>query len=501
MQDRTYQRTFYECFVKRCCDIVFALFLLIVLSPLFLILIICSKIFIRGTVFFVQVRPGRNGKTFKVYKFRTMTEKTDKQGNLLPDGERITEYGKFLRRFSLDELPQLINILRGEMSFVGPRPFVMSDVVFWTEEQLQTYRVRPGLSGLAQVSGGRSRVGWDNVFAMNLTYQRKVTFWRDLFIVLKTIFVVIFRSDSAVSGAAQSQREYFYVDYLLKHNYITPEQYQKGLARAKALIAQKGTVTACPDLIPQMKGDFNEMSELKKLPQHIGFIIDGNGRWAQAKGLPRTKGHEQGVKNLDAVIKECFYTYGIPVVSIYGFSTENWNRPQAELNYLFKCFTNYLKVNSFVKKYPHVRLNIMGDYTKFPAELVKNANEVLAATKDETQFILNLGINYSGQDEIVRAVNLMLADGLEPNINRETMQKYLYTAGQPLLDFVVRTSGEQRLSNFMLWQVSYAELYFPKVHWPAFEKQDLHQALLEFQSRDRRFGAIIEDKNDTTGGN
>ncbi len=235
-------------------------------------------------------------------------------------------------------------------------------------------------------------------------------------------------------------------------------------------------------------------TELKKLPQHIGFIIDGNGRWAQARGLPRTKGHEHGIKNLDVVIKECFYQYGIPVVSIYAFSTENWNRPKTELDYLFKYFTNYLKANDFIKKYPHVRLNIMGDYTKFPPALVKNAERVIEATKNETQFILNLGINYSGQDELVRAVNLMIKDGIAPNVDRATMQNYLYTAGQPLLDFVVRTSGEQRLSNFMLWQVSYAELYFPKIHWPDFGKADLHAALLEYQSRDRRFGAIKEDK-------
>lgn len=233
-------------------------------------------------------------------------------------------------------------------------------------------------------------------------------------------------------------------------------------------------------------------TELKKLPQHIGFIIDGNGRWAQERGWPRNKGHQYGVKNLDIVIKECFYQYKIPVVSIYAFSTENWNRPKAELDYLFKYFTDYLKANNFVKKYPHVRLNIMGDYTKFPPALVKNANDVLVATKDETEFVLNLGINYSGQDELVRATNLMLAEHLEPNIDRTTMEKYLYTKGQPPLDFVVRTSGEQRLSNFMLWQISYAELYFPKLHWPDFDKKALQTALLEYQSRDRRFGAITE---------
>lgn len=239
-------------------------------------------------------------------------------------------------------------------------------------------------------------------------------------------------------------------------------------------------------------------TKLEKLPQHIGFIIDGNGRWAKEHGWPRTKGHQHGVKNLDVILKECFFHYGIPIVSIYAFSTENWNRPQKELDLLFKYLTDYLKANDFVKKYPHVRLNIMGDYTKFPPALVKNAKHVIEATKDETKFILNLGINYSGQDEIVRAVNLMLKDGLAPTVDRATLEKYLYTQGQPALDYVIRTSGEQRLSNFMLWQVSYAELYFPKIHWPAFSKDDLKTALLEFQSRDRRFGAIIEAKHQTS---
>ena len=497
MQQPKVKRTFYERFVKRGLDVFFALLLLVILAPLFLFITICSKCLIRGKVVFTQIRPGRNGKVFKIYKFRTMTEKTDAQGNLLPDGQRTTAFGRFLRRFSLDELPQLINILRGEMSFVGPRPVLVKDVVFWTDEQLQIYRVRPGLTGLAQVSGGRSFASWPSVMEKHLTYQRRVTFWRDIMIALKTIFVVLFRNDSAVTGATHSRREYYYADYLLKHDYITEKQYHLGMAYAKAIIAQNGVIVQNPDLTPHTKEGKVMKKELQKLPQHIGFIIDGNGRWAQEHGWRRTKGHEQGVKNLDVILKECFYEYKIPVVSIYAFSTENWNRPQEELDYLFKYLANYLKVNNFVKKYPHVRLNIMGDYTKFPTNLVKNAEEVLAATKNETQFILNLGINYSGQDEIVRAVNLMLKDKLEPTVDRTTLQKYLYTAEQPLLDFVVRTSGEQRLSNFMLWQVSYAELYFPKVHWPAFSKEDLHTALLEYQSRDRRFGAIIEDKKIT----
>ncbi len=231
---------------------------------------------------------------------------------------------------------------------------------------------------------------------------------------------------------------------------------------------------------------------LQKLPRHVGFIIDGNGRWAKERGLPRTKGHEAGIKNLDVVLHECFYTYQIPLVSLYCFSTENWHRPKQEVDFLIKYFTNYLKTNDFVKKFPGVKLNIMGDYTKFPPKLVKNADQVIAATKNETKFVLNLGINYSGQDELVRAYNRMLQDGVTA-VDRATVEKYLYTHDQPPLDYVVRTSGEQRLSNFMLWQVSYAELHFPKTNWPAFGKTELHAALLEYQRRDRRFGSIKEE--------
>ena len=230
--------------------------------------------------------------------------------------------------------------------------------------------------------------------------------------------------------------------------------------------------------------------EITKLPNHIGFIIDGNGRWAKKRGLPRSMGHSAGIKNLDVVLKECFYTYGIPVVSLYAFSTENWNRPKSEIDYLIKCFRKYLS-EGFMEKYPRVKLNIMGDYTKFPQDLVDNATKTMEATKNNTDFILNLGINYSGQDELVYAFNNIINKGIK-KVDRKTIEDNLYTAGQIPLDFCVRTSGEQRLSNFMLWQISYAELYFPKTYWPAFGKKDLYLALKEYESRNRRFGAIKE---------
>lgn len=231
-------------------------------------------------------------------------------------------------------------------------------------------------------------------------------------------------------------------------------------------------------------------NELQKLPKHIGFIIDGNGRWAKERGLPRSMGHNAGIKALDLIIKECFYTYKIPTVSIYAFSTENWNRPKAEIDFLINAFRKYVS-KDFLKKFPRAKLNIMGDYTKFPKDLATAAEKTMEQTKDFTEFTLNLGINYSGQDELVYAVNNIIKSGVN-QVDKKIIEDNLYTKGQEPLDFVVRTSGELRLSNFMLWQIAYAELYFPKTYWPDFKKKELYEALKAYQSRDRRFGAIKE---------
>lgn len=230
---------------------------------------------------------------------------------------------------------------------------------------------------------------------------------------------------------------------------------------------------------------------LKKIPNHIAFIIDGNGRWAKQRGKTRSMGHRAGFRNLEKICKECFYTYGISTVSIYAFSTENWNRPQAEVDYLMKIFRECVKAEEFKEKYPDVRLNIMGDHTKFDKDLSDACVRAMEETKDRTKFTLNLGLNYSGRAELTHAYNEMVKEGLT-EITAEDIDNHLYTKGQPPLDFCVRTSGENRLSNFMLWQIAYAELYFPEVHWPAFNKRDLLKALKVYQSRDRRFGAIKE---------
>lgn len=231
-------------------------------------------------------------------------------------------------------------------------------------------------------------------------------------------------------------------------------------------------------------------NDLKKLPGHMAIIIDGNGRWAKLQGKTRMKGHDAGFQNLKKITRECFYDYGVPIVSIYAFSTENWNRPEKEVNHLMNIFRKYLNKN-FKKDYPDVRFNLMGDPNGLPKDVAEKALKLMDETKDNYKYILNIGINYSGQDELVIAVNNIIHEGIK-KVDRAVIADHLFTAGQPPVDLMIRTSGELRLSNFMLWQLAYAEFYFPKCHWPAFDSSELYKALFEFQSRDRRFGAIKE---------
>ena len=245
--EKKQKKTIYEKFFKRFFDVVLSFFALIILSPLFLIIFICSKIILKGKVVFAQYRPGKNGKVFKLYKFRSMTNKTDKDGNLLPDKDRITKYGKFLRKLSLDELPQLWNILKGDMSIIGPRPRQVKDMIFYDKDVLKAYSVRPGLTGLSQVSGGRSEASWQSIFEKDLEYSQRITFWKDVKIFFKTIGT-IFKSDSASGGAGDGKREYYYCDHLLKQNLITKEQYDFGLQKSNEIIKDCSTVEYCEEL-------------------------------------------------------------------------------------------------------------------------------------------------------------------------------------------------------------------------------------------------------------
>ncbi len=236
-----------------------------------------------------------------------------------------------------------------------------------------------------------------------------------------------------------------------------------------------------------------ELSELKnayKIPNHICFIIDGNGRWAKQRHLPRSQGHVKGFDKLEKTYK-MVRELGTKYVSIYAFSTENWNRPKDEVDGLMKLFKKAIKDFYNQKKYGDCCIRFSGDLNRFEPEIRDGARDITKRTEKNDAFYINICLNYGGREDIVQAVNKALAIG-KTEITMEDISNNVYTAGMPDPDFIIRTSGEHRLSNFMPWQSTYAELYFPKVLWPDFGKNDLIEAIKEYSSRDRRFGAIKE---------
>lgn len=230
--------------------------------------------------------------------------------------------------------------------------------------------------------------------------------------------------------------------------------------------------------------------DLTKLPYHIAFIIDGNGRWAKKRGLPRTAGHRQGVVAVKNTINNC-YELGIKEVSFFCFSTENWNRPKDEIDALFAMLRDFINEDIIPYKEKGIKFIVSGDISKLPADLVDAIKSAVNKTKECQKMLVNLCINYGGRFDILRAVNTLLSEKKE-NITYKEFENALYTNEMHELDLVVRTSGEQRISNFMLYQMAYAELYFTKTYWPDFDKNALDEALIDFQSRNRRFGAIKE---------
>ena len=224
---------FYADFLKRVFDICLSLFALIILALPIAIISLISLIKIGRPVIFSQPRPGKNCKVFMFYKFRSMKNAVDKNGNPLPDEQRITKWGKIIRKTSLDELPQLWNILKGDMSFVGPRPRMVKDMVFYSKETMDAYTVRPGLTGIDQVYG-RNQFSWEKIFDVDREYAEKCSFCLDLKLFFAT-FVSIFKNEGSAGGAETSKREYWYSDYLLKQNTINKDEYEKGLELAKAI--------------------------------------------------------------------------------------------------------------------------------------------------------------------------------------------------------------------------------------------------------------------------
>ena len=233
---------------------------------------------------------------------------------------------------------------------------------------------------------------------------------------------------------------------------------------------------------------------------HIGFILDGNGRWATNRSLPRSVGHKKGAENVETILKSC-KDLGISNVTLYAFSTENWSRPIFEVKALMKLFHYYLKKKLTMLYQENVKVVIIGDIRPFPKvikDYIKNIEEL---TKKNDGMLLNLAMNYGGRSEIVRATRRIVkafSDGrvrLE-DVDEELFAKHLYTNGQSDPDLIIRTAGEKRLSNFLLWQSAYSELYFIEKSWPDFSRSDLTDALNEFKSRKRKFGSL--DSNEKT---
>jgi undecaprenyl diphosphate synthase len=240
------------------------------------------------------------------------------------------------------------------------------------------------------------------------------------------------------------------------------------------------------------------MSPLKKdplpdkIPTHIGIIMDGNGRWALARGLPRMAGHRAGTENLRRIIEACI-EFGIKYLTIYAFSTENWGRPSAEVQGLMRIFENVIDSELQELNDQGVKLRHLGRLDRLQPSFRKKVLEAIEFTKDNDRLILNIAFNYGGRDEIVCAIQSMIHDGVKPEeVTDELVSKYLFTAGVPDPDMIIRTSGELRGSNFLIWQGAYSEWYFPPTYWPDFDRQELLKALEEYSQRERRYGLTPE---------
>ena len=231
-----------------------------------------------------------------------------------------------------------------------------------------------------------------------------------------------------------------------------------------------------------------------KIPKHIAIIMDGNGRWAKARNLPRTLGHKAGVETIRRIIKECD-RLGVNYLTLYAFSTENWKRPKDEVNALMKLLVEYLRKEFKELNKNNVVINHIGDISKLPEICQEELVLAYEKTKNNTGVVLNLALNYGGRDEILHAIKNMYKEvecgeiALD-DINDKTFSKFLYTEDMPDPDLIIRPSGEQRLSNFLLWQCAYSEFWYSSINWPDFKENDLQKAIFDYQNRDRRFGAI-----------
>ena len=234
--------------------------------------------------------------------------------------------------------------------------------------------------------------------------------------------------------------------------------------------------------------------EKNQLPRHVAIIMDGNGRWARARGLSRTQGHMEGVKRVEEIIKTA-HALGIEFLTVYAFSTENWSRPSDEVSIIMRTFIAVLGQKAKELGDNGIRINFIGRRQGIPAEVLKAMDEAARLTMGHKTMTLNIAFNYGARAEIVDAVKSIVAKVHEGKIeldaiDEKTISSCLYTQGQPDPDFLIRTSGEERISNFLLWQLSYAELYFTDKYWPEFTEDQFHKALSNYAQRERRWGAV-----------
>lgn len=233
-----------------------------------------------------------------------------------------------------------------------------------------------------------------------------------------------------------------------------------------------------------------------RVPNHIAIILDGNGRWAKKRGMPRSFGHVKGCENLEDIC-EVAKELGVKYLTVYAFSTENWKRSKEEVDGLMKLFRNYLKKCIKISQKNNMRVKVIGDITAFDSDIQESIKKLEDFSKDFTDLHFQIALNYGSRDEITRAMNRMLEDQkagkLETPVSEDTISDYLDTAGIPDPDLMIRTSGELRLSNYLLWQLAYSEFYFTDVPWPDFKKEELVKAIEKYNERDRRYGGVKEE--------
>ncbi|MBC2575842.1 isoprenyl transferase [Peptostreptococcus canis] len=234
--------------------------------------------------------------------------------------------------------------------------------------------------------------------------------------------------------------------------------------------------------------------DLEKVPKHIAIIMDGNGRWAKSKMMPRTFGHKAGVETIRKVVKECS-RLGVGYLTLYAFSTENWKRPKEEVSALMTLLVSYLRKELDELHKNNVKILTIGDITKLPEPCVIELNKSIEKTKDNDGLVLSLALNYGGRADIIESIKSIALDVRDERLNisdidEDLFSSYLSTKSIIDPDLVIRTSGEQRLSNFLLWEVAYSEFYYTDIHWPDFDEKELQKSIYSYQKRDRRFGGI-----------